>query len=50
MEAWLVAIAGTRVVVPFRVAIPTPLGTGVLEATQFVTSPLPQRASAAKIP
>jgi hypothetical protein len=50
MEAWLVPIAGTRVVVPFRVAIPTPLGMGILEATQFVTQPLPQRASAAKIP
>jgi hypothetical protein len=51
MEAWMVPIAGTRVVVPFRIAIPTPLGMGVLEATQFVTTPLPQRASAnAKIP
>ena len=50
MEAWLVPVAGTRVVVPFRVAIPTPLGMGVLEATQFVTQPQPQRASAAKIP
>jgi Protein of unknown function (DUF3108) len=52
MEAWLVPIAGTRVVVPFRVAIPTPLGMGVLEATDFVTIALPQRASAAntKIP
>jgi len=52
MEAWLAPIAGTRVLVPFRVSIPTPLGAGVLEATQFVATPLPQRASAAnaKIP
>jgi hypothetical protein len=52
MEAWLVPITGTRVVVPFRVSIPTPLGVGVLEATDFVTTALPQRASVsnAKIP
>jgi hypothetical protein len=37
MEAWLVPVAGTRVVVPFRVSIPTPIGHGVMQATQFVT-------------
>lgn len=37
MEIWFAPIAGTRVLVPFRVAIPTPLGTGVVEATEFVT-------------
>jgi hypothetical protein len=47
MEVWLVPIAGTRFVVPYRLAIPTPLGLGVLEATQFVASPQPTRASAA---
>ena len=26
MEVWLVPIAGTRVLVPFKVSIPTPLG------------------------
>jgi len=41
MEVWLAPIAGTRVVVPFRMVIPTPLGTGVLEATQFVSLPQP---------
>jgi hypothetical protein len=30
IEAWLVPVASTKVVVPFRVAIPTPLGLGVL--------------------
>jgi hypothetical protein len=35
-EVWLVPISGTRVLVPFRVAMPTPLGAGVLEATRFV--------------
>jgi len=29
-EVWLAPISGTRVLVPFRVSIPTPLGLGVL--------------------
>ncbi|MDB5600018.1 MAG: hypothetical protein JWN71_2062 [Xanthobacteraceae bacterium] len=37
MEVWLAPVAGTRVLVPFRIAIPTPLGLGVLQATQFVS-------------
>ncbi len=35
IEAWLVPLAGTRVLVPFRLSVPTPLGLGVLQATQF---------------
>ena len=46
MEVWLAPIAGTRILVPFKTVIPTPLGTGVLVATDFVTTPLPTRASA----
>jgi hypothetical protein len=49
IEVWLAPIAGTRVVVPFRFSLPTPLGTGVLEATQFVSTPHPPRAASAKI-
>jgi hypothetical protein len=49
MEVWLVPIAGTRFVVPYRLSIPTPLGLGVLEATQFVATPQPSRASAAAV-
>ncbi|HVX99161.1 MAG TPA: DUF3108 domain-containing protein [Pseudorhodoplanes sp.] len=45
MEVWLAPIAGTRVLVPFRFSIPTPLGTGILEATQFVATPQPAKAS-----
>jgi len=45
IETWLVPIAGTSILVPFRVTIPTPLGLGVLEATQFVTSPHRARAA-----
>jgi Protein of unknown function (DUF3108) len=36
-EVVLAPIAGTRVVVPFRFSLPTPLGLGVLQATQFVS-------------
>jgi len=43
MEVWLAPIAGTRVVVPYRVSVPTPIGTGVLEATQFVSAAVPPR-------
>jgi uncharacterized protein DUF3108 len=37
-EVWLAPISGTRVLVPFRFSMPTPLGMGVLQATQFVAS------------
>ena len=39
MEVWLAPVAGTRVVVPFRISVPTPLGEAVLEATQFAVAP-----------
>jgi hypothetical protein len=45
-EVWLAPIAGTRVLVPFRVAMPTPLGQGILQAKQFVTIAQPTRAAA----
>jgi hypothetical protein len=44
MEVWLAPIASTRTLVPFRVSIPTPVGTGTLQATQFISVP-PQRAA-----
>jgi Protein of unknown function (DUF3108) len=49
IEMWLAPIAGTRIVVPYKISIPTPIGRGVLEATQFVTtaSPHPGPATAA---
>lgn len=46
IEVWLAPIAGTRVLVPFRAQGPTPVGKVVLEATQFVSAPIPTRASA----
>jgi hypothetical protein len=48
IEVWLAPIAGTRVVVPLRIAAPTPLGTAALDATRFVTvlQPHPTATSA----
>jgi hypothetical protein len=45
-EVWLAPIAGTRVLVPFRFSLPTPIGLGVLQATQFVAAPEPHPAVA----
>ena len=44
-EVWLAPISGTRVLVPFRFSMPTPLGMGVLQATQFVASAQPPHPS-----
>jgi len=45
IEVWLAPIAGTRVLVPYKMTIPTPLGTGTLEAVQFVTTATPPRVA-----
>jgi hypothetical protein len=45
IEIAFAPIAGTRILVPFRMVIPTPIGTGVLEATQFITQPTPPRVA-----
>jgi len=47
MEVWLAPIAATRVLVPFKVSIPTPIGTGVMQATQFIAVTPPHAAAAA---
>ena len=46
IEVWMAPIAGTRMLVPFRAQGPTPIGTAVLEATEFVSVASPIRASA----
>lgn len=46
MEMWLAPIAGTRLMVPFRVSVPTPLGLGVLQATRFVVTQQAEPSSA----
>jgi hypothetical protein len=45
MEIAFAPVAGTRVLVPFRMVIPTPLGIAMLEATQFITVPTPPRVA-----
>jgi hypothetical protein len=44
-EVWLAPISGTRVLVPFRFSMSTPLGMGVLQATQFVAVAQPAHPS-----
>ena len=46
IEMWLAPIAGTRVMVPYRVSVPTPIGIGIMQATQFVSVPQPGKATA----
>jgi hypothetical protein len=45
IEVWLAPIAGTRVLAPFRIQGPTPIGEARLDADQFVTQAIPTRAS-----
>jgi hypothetical protein len=48
VEVWLAPIAGTRMMVPYRVAIPTTYGLGVMQATQFISVPQPARAASSR--
>ena len=45
IEIAFAPVLGTRVLVPYRMIIPTPLGVAMLEATQFITQPLPPRVA-----
>ena len=48
IEIWLAPIAGTRVLIPYRVSIPTLFGNAILQAAQFETEaqlPSPSRAA-----
>jgi hypothetical protein len=47
MEVWLAPIGTSRMMVPFRTSVPTPIGLGVMQATQFISLPH-SRAAAAK--
>ncbi|MET0720839.1 MAG: DUF3108 domain-containing protein [Tardiphaga sp.] len=46
IEVWFAPIAGTRVLVPYKITVPTPLGTAALEAVEFVTTAVPPRTAA----
>jgi hypothetical protein len=39
IEMWLTPIAGTHILVPFRISTPTTIGTAVLQAKEFVAVP-----------
>ena len=45
IEIALAPVAGTRVLVPFWLKVPTPLGPAMLEATSFVTVAQPPRVA-----
>jgi hypothetical protein len=45
MEIAFAPVSGTRILVPYRMVVPTPLGTAMLEATQFNTSATPPRVA-----
>jgi hypothetical protein len=49
MEMWLAPIAGTRLMVPYRASIPTPIGMGILQANQFVSIPRPPLPTASNL-
>lgn len=38
-EIWLAPILGSRLLVPYRMSMPTPMGLGVLQATKFEALP-----------
>jgi hypothetical protein len=48
LDIWFAPIAGTRVLAPFRISIPTVVGTAVLQATQFVSYAHAGRPTSAK--
>ncbi len=48
IEIWLAPIGTTRVLVPFHVEGPTPIGKAVLQATQFVAVTTPTHTAAGK--
>jgi hypothetical protein len=45
IEITFAPLAGTRILVPFRLRVPTPLGMAMLEASQFITQALPPRVA-----
>jgi uncharacterized protein DUF3108 len=45
IEIAFAPVLGTRILVPYRMIIPTPLGVAMLEATQFITQATPPRVA-----
>jgi hypothetical protein len=48
MEIWLAPVTGTRVLVPIRAQGPTPIGQAILEASEFVSTPIQAGANGMK--
>ena len=49
MEVWLAPVAGTRLMVPYRMAVPTPIGVGILQATDFTSVPAAPKPTATNV-
>ncbi len=47
-EVWLAPVTGTRVMAPYRLQMETPFGMGIVEATQFVSTPSTLGSKSAK--
>jgi hypothetical protein len=45
IEIWLAPIAGSRLLVPYRMSMPTPMGLGILQATKFESVPAKSQAT-----
>ncbi|WP_300254424.1 DUF3108 domain-containing protein [Bradyrhizobium sp.] len=45
IEIAFAPVAGTRILVPFWMKVPTPIGPALLEATSFITTPQPPRVA-----
>jgi hypothetical protein len=43
-EIWLAPLRGTRLLVPYRASISTPMGIGILEAIKFAFIPSEENA------
>jgi hypothetical protein len=41
MEVWLAPLSGSRLMVPYRLSVPTPFGLGILQAMKFESSARP---------
>jgi hypothetical protein len=48
IEVWFAPVAGTRVLVPYKVSVPTQIGAAVIEANSLITE-FPKQAQADKI-
>jgi hypothetical protein len=45
IEIWLAPMAGSRLLVPYRMSMPTPMGLGILQATKFESAPAKSQAT-----